>query len=87
MILWDRNKNKITGASSEDRKELAEQMCTRSYLEKVNRGNTLINIAVPAGIFALFGFDLVVFWLFFGRPPFLPLLYFRLFASWQVCIK
>ena len=59
MILWDRNKGKILKTSSEDRKELAGQMCTKGFLDKINKGNTLINIAVPAGIFALCGFDLV----------------------------
>lgn len=59
MILWDRNKGKILKASSEDRKELAGQLCTKGFLQKVEKGNTLINIAVPAGIFALCGFDLV----------------------------
>lgn len=59
MILWNRNTGKISKTSSEDREELARQNCTKSFLRNVNRGNTFINIAVPAGICALCGFDLI----------------------------
>ena len=59
MILWDRNTGKISKTSSEDREELARQNCTKSFLRNVKRGNTIVNIAVPAGIFALCGFDLI----------------------------
>ena len=59
MILWDRNTGKISKTSSEDREELARQNCTKSFLRNVKRGNTIVNIAVPAGIFVLCGFDLI----------------------------
>lgn len=59
MILWDRNDGKISKTSSEDREELAKQNCTKTFLQNVNRGNTIINVAVPVGIMALFGFDLI----------------------------